>query len=123
MMPLEKISIQPIRLKNQKPTEVRECFIELFSTHFRFRMSFIAEEPVDTEDESLGWKDGVRNDYDIVCLKSQVAGIEKSLTADEKWGVYIFCPVFPDHVRVYFRTEAPAQQLFDKLNNWILNGL
>lgn len=104
----EKILLNPIRLKYQKPTDVKECFIELFKEHLYYKLELWADEPVIDDDEDSGWVN-VYNKFDIVALKKNIAGIEKHYTKDEKWAVYIRVNGFANDLRVYYRTEAPAQ--------------
>lgn len=119
----EKIIITPIVLKDQKPTETKECFIELFEQYLQYRMEFFSTEPVNIDDHEMGWNEGVYNNFDIIAVKAHVSGIEKSYTSDKKWGIYIIINGFEKDLKVFFKTQAPAIELFDKLKNWRFNGL
>ena len=54
-------------------------------------------------------------------MKKNIAGLEISLTKDKKWGVYIILNGFQNDLKVYSRSESVAQQLFDKLHNWLIS--
>lgn len=116
----EKILIRPIELRNQRPTEINDCFIELFEDHLRWKVSFHADEPVIDNDVDSGWEQ-VYNDYDIIVMKEKISGVEKSFTKDKKWGVYIIVSGFANDVKVYSKSQTTAQQLFDKIHNWLIS--
>lgn len=114
----DRISIQPIELRNQRPTEIREGFIEFFTSHLRYKIEFFADEPIIENDLDSGWE-RVHNSYDIIALKKSISGVEKSITKDKKWGIYIMVDGFANDIKVYFRSQSASQQLFDKVNNWL----
>lgn len=114
----QRIDIKPIHLKNQKPTEIRECYFELFKEYLTYKVEFLADEPIDVEDHDLGWKENVKTSIDSICLKKHIVGIDKSITADDKWRVVVISDRDME-IKVYFRSEVPAQQLFDKLKYWL----
>lgn len=117
---MEKIAITPIQLKNQKPTDIKESFLELHDNHVYYHIEFYADEPKDDNDFDLGWEN-VYNKYDIIALKKSVAGLEKSFTKDKKWGIYIILFGFTNDLKVYFRSETAAQQFYDKIYNWLIS--
>lgn len=115
----EKITITPIVLRNQKPTDIKECYIELFSDHLYFKIEFHADEPIINDDPDSGWEP-VFNSYEWMVMKRNIAGIEKSFTKDKKWAIYICINGFANDLKTYFRTQEPAQKLFDKLSQWLI---
>ena len=117
---MSKISITPIVLRNQKPTEVSECYIELFENYLYYHVDFWADEPIINDDPDSGLEQ-VLNRYDITALKKSISGVEKSLTKDNKWGVYILITGFSNDIRVYFKQQSPAQELFDRIQNWLIS--
>jgi len=116
----EKISIKPIELRNQRPTDIKDCFIELFDDHLRYRVCFYADEPIINDDTESGWEQSY-NDFDITAMKRSISGVEKSFTKDKKWGVYILVSGFSNDIKVYSKTQTVAQQLFDKIYNWLIS--
>lgn len=115
----EKIAIIPIHLKNQKPTDVKESFLELHDTYVHYHIEFFADEPKDENDVELGW-DNVYSKYDIIAFKKNVAGLEKSFTKDKKWGVYIILFGFQHDIKFYYRSQEKAQEMYDKIFNWLI---
>jgi hypothetical protein len=115
-----KITITPIALKNQKPTDIKECFIELFDDYIHYKVEFYASEPNDENDHDLGWEEQVYNNFETIALKKNIAGIEKSFTKDKKWGVYVMVDGFSGDIKCYFRSIVPANTLFNKLQEWLL---
>jgi len=116
---MEKLPITLIPLKNQKPTDIKESWLELSDNHLVYHVDFWADEPKDNNDHDLGWEP-VYNKYDILVLKKNIAGLEKSFTADKKWGIYIIVSGFTNDVKCYSRSETSAQALYDKIFNWLL---
>ena len=113
-----KIKITPIELRHQKPTDIKDCYIELFEHYLRYKVEMFAEEPILVDDPSSGWE-VVYNNYDIIALKKAISGIEKSATSDKKWGVYIIISGFSNDIKMYTKTQGAAQQLYDKLCEWL----
>lgn len=118
---MEKITITPIVLRNQKPTDIKECYIELHDDHLYYRIEFFADEPIINDDPDSGWEQ-VFNSYEWIAMKANIAGIEKSFTKDKKWGIYIVVNGFANDLKFYYKTQSLAQQAFDKLHQWLLNG-
>lgn len=115
----DKILIKPIELRNQKPTDIKDCYIELFPNYLKYKMDFDAEEPIINDDVASGWEP-VYNNYDITVMKHKIAGVEKSFTKDKKWGVYIIISGFANDLKVYSKSQTTAQQLFDKIHDWLI---
>lgn len=115
----QRMSIRPITLRCQRPTEIKEAFIELFPDHLLYRLDFVADEPNVEDDPESGWKVGVKRNYEIVARKENVAGVEKYLTDDGKWGIKISVDGFNNDLKMFFKTEEPAIRLFEKLYSWL----
>lgn len=115
----EKLTIKPINLGKQKPTDVKECYLELLDNHLRFVLKFNADEPIIEDDEMSGTK-SVMTSFDIIAMKKHVAGTEKSYTKGGNWLVIILVNGFDNEIKIYSRTETMAQQFFDKINTWLL---
>lgn len=118
--PIKLILVTPIPLKYQKPTEIKECFIELFDNYLHFKLEFFADEPIIDEDVESGWE-SVLNSFEWTVIKKNIAGLEKSQTKDKKWKVLIIISGFSNDLKVYFKSHTAAQELFDKLDDWLLN--
>lgn len=116
----EKIVITPIALLNQKPTDIKECFLELYDTYLRYKIEFYADEPKNLEDHDLGWNVGVYNYYDIIALKNKVSGLQKFYTENKKWAVYIIVEGFGGDIKIYHRTAEVAEKLLNQLKEWLL---
>lgn len=115
----EKISIRPIELKYQKPTDTKDCYIEFFDTYLKYKIEFNANEPIIEKDEDSVWED-VQSNYEWLVMKRNIAGLEKSLTKDNKWAVRIIINGFGNDINTYFRSQERAQILFDKIQNWLI---
>lgn len=118
---MERITFTPITLRFQKPTEVKECFIELYENVLRYKIEFQADEWKDENDEQMG-EESVYNYFDIYAFKKSVSGIEMSFTKDKKWGIFIRLNGFASDIRLYCRTKTTAQEIFDKINLWLFNN-
>lgn len=115
-----KIPIQPIGLLNQKPTESSECYIELHEDHLEMKMVFVADEPNISNDHSSGYE-SVKNNFEIIVLRSQVAGIEKLFNQERNnWRVQIYINGLPEDIKIFTRTEPAALRYFTPIKNWIL---
>jgi hypothetical protein len=117
-----KIDTKPVNLHQQKIKSAGECIIELSKDRLRHRMSFTADEPVDRNDESLGWEQKM-NDFDVIVKKDSIVAVEKwKCTNIDRWKIIISVNGMASDVTIYFRTEAAAIPVFDKIVNWIFDG-
>lgn len=113
------IEIKPINLAQQKIKKTKEGYIELHKSYLRYRMAFIAEEPNDKSDETLGWKD-VENSFDIYTRKDKISSIEKwKCTNISRWKIIISVDGMADDMNIYFRTEGSCQEVFNILINYL----
>ena len=119
MEPVEKIPIAPLALREQKPTEIKEGYVQLFPTYLFYKIEFFADEPIISNDPESGWEN-VFNSFDIIALKKNIAGLEKSFTSSKKWVVIVLVKGFSNDLKIYFKTQLLAQQLFDKLQKWLI---
>lgn len=118
--PIKRLPVTPITLKYQKPTEIKDSFIELFDNYLYFKLEFFADEPIIDDDLESGWE-SVYNSFEWTVLKKNISGLEKSQTKDKKWKVLIVISGFANDLKVYFKSQTAAQELFDKLEDWLLN--
>jgi hypothetical protein len=105
----EKINITPIALSQQRPTEIKEGFVELDDNFLRYKIDFVAEELIISDDPLSGWKPYVQNHFDILAQKKFISGIEKSLTKDGKWAIYIIVSGFATDIKIYYKSQTSAQ--------------
>lgn len=117
----QKINISPIKLRNQEPTEIKDCYVSLHESHLNYKMEFFANEPIIEDDPQSGLKEGVYNFYNIIALKEKISGMEQSFTADKKWAVYIIVTGFAQDIKMYFTKRSEAEQAFEKINNWLIS--
>lgn len=110
----------PIKLKYQNPIDIKECFLELFDTHLRYKLRFKAEEPTLQDDESSGLTERI-TDFDSVILKSVIASIERNRTDDGTYIVIINSP--QNAVKIYYNKHTEAFELYEKLLIWLLSQL
>ena len=115
----ERIQITPIALRNQKPTEIGDSFLELFNDHLHYKIEFVADEPIIENDLASGWTTGIKRYYERIARKENIAGLEKSLTDDGKWAIRVIVNGFSYDINLYYKTQAPATALFNKLYQWL----
>lgn len=118
MKVIERIDIKPIELENQKIKECTEFYLELRDDNILYACRFYADEPKDENDKTLGWE-SIFNCFTTVARKSSIAGIEKVYTKYKYWGVYIMVNGFANDMKIFFKRESEAQELFDKLHKWL----
>lgn len=119
MTVIERINIEPVNLEDQKITEVTELYLEIRDNSLFYSCRFYADEPVNEDDKELGWVN-VFNRVKNVAFKERIAGLELQYIAkSKKWGVYILVVGFANDMRVFFKKESEANELFDKLHKWL----
>lgn len=116
---VEKINIPSTDLENQKITDFTELSLEIRDHSVIYTARFYADEPVDINDKGLGWEN-VFNSFKTVASKQNVAGLEISwLNHAKKWTVIIIVNGFNNDIKMYFKREGEAQNVFDKLHKWL----
>lgn len=115
---IERINIKAIQLENQKIGECTEFYLELRDNSIEYCARFYADEPKDENDKGLGWEN-VFNCFKTIARKSSIAGIEKTYTKYKYWGIYIMVTGFANDMKMFFKRESEAQELFDKLHKWL----
>jgi len=119
MTVIDKINIQAIDLENQKVTDFTELSLEIRDNSLMYTARFYADEPKDENDKGLGWHN-VYNSFKTIASKDKVAGIEKNWLAHaKKWVVYIFISGFENDMKMYFKRESEADEVFNKLHKWL----
>lgn len=119
MIVIEKINISPVSLEEQKITEFREIYLEIRDNSLFYSCNFYADEPVDPEDKAMGWKNAF-NRVQVVAAKDKISGLEKSFISNTNhWGVYTLVTGFAQEIRVFFKKESEATEVFNKLHQWL----
>lgn len=116
---IEKIDIPSLDLENQKITDFTELSLEIRENCIMYTARFYADEPKDENDKGLGWEN-VFNCFKLVASKQNIAGIEINwLDHAKKWSVLILVNGFSNDIKLYFKREGEAQNVFDKLHKWL----
>lgn len=119
MKVIETIQIEPLSLENQKPTDITEFYFEIRDNSILVSCRFYADEPKNADDKALGWHN-VFTCFRTVAAKQNIAGLEKTFMSDSgKWGIFIMISGFANDIKVFFKKESQAQELFDKLQKWL----
>lgn len=119
MTVIEKIIIPCTDLKNQKITDFTELSLEIRDNSVMYTARFYADEPKSEEDNELGWEN-VFNSFKTVANKQNVAGLEISwLNHAKRWSVLVIVDGFNNDIKMYFKRESEAQNVFDKLHKWL----
>lgn len=119
MIIYERINIEPVSLEDQKITESAELFIEIRENSLFYSCRFYADEPNNPDDKELGWSN-VFNRFKTTASKNKISGIELSyLSKAKKWGVYIVVNGFANDMKLFFKKEADANDVYDKLHTWL----
>lgn len=119
MIAVEKITIPSLDLLNQKITDFTELTLEIRDNSVMYTARFYADEPISEEDKGLGWEN-VFNSFKTVASKQNIAGLEISwLNHAKKWSVLIIVSGFNNDIKMYFKREGEAQNVFDKLHKWL----
>jgi hypothetical protein len=115
----EIINIAPVDLENQKPAKEGTITLELHEKYIAYRARFYAEEPVNVDDKELGWQT-VYNNFDIIADKRQCVCVEKNwLSKAKRWAIYVYVNGLGYDIKMYFKKETEAQEIFDKIFNWL----
>jgi hypothetical protein len=116
---IDKIDIPAIDLENQKITDFTELSLEIRDNSVVYTARFYADEPKDENDKELGWHN-VFNCFKLVASRENIAGIEINWLAHaKKWSVLILVNGFQNDIKMYFKREGEAQNVFDKLHKWL----
>ncbi len=118
----ETFPLMLIDLENQKPTQINKASLTLNDNGLIYETSFFADEPIDDTDKTLGIE-SVFNAFTIFAKKDKVSGIEKSYVPSAKcWKLIIVIVGFAVDIKVYFKRESQATELYDKIYTWLNNG-
>lgn len=114
-----KIPYTPIDLSDQKPTDIRECFLLLGENNLRFVLDFYAEEPINLDDKELGWHIEY-NYFDITVMKYDIGGVEMSwLDKSKLYGIYVVMASFSKDIKMFFKKRSAAQEMKEIINKWL----
>lgn len=121
-MELDKIIISIHSLNKQKIIEDKGCSLCFYDTYLIYRLKFRASEPTDANDLELPWHD-VDNDFEILILRKQIAGLEKIWEQGcRRWKIIISVDGVGDDVKLYFKKQLECENMYKKLFNYITNG-
>lgn len=121
-MDTKEISIKLIKLTAENPVDIRDAKLILYDKYLKYFLDYDSQTLVDKEDPILGWKDAVKNYYDIYVKKSSVTAIEKFWNQHEKkWQIDIIVGG-ADDLKILFRRveEGAAEELLQILLDWWL---
>jgi len=121
---IDSFELKSISLSEQLITDYLGGGVEFYETYLRYFISFYADEPKDSNDKELG-EENVFNKIDIIALRQQVIGVEKWFIPQKEpvkdvWQIKIVCKGFHDDIKCYTATEEEAQELFDKVQKYLL---
>lgn len=120
----ERIKLPFPELLEQKVTQPIQHYIDLEESYLRRVYEFYADEVATDEDgepdKSMPWEKDVYTFSNVVALRQWVVGTEVSYVSISKvWLVLIAVNGFETDLKVYFRSQANAMDLADKINKWI----
>ena len=106
---MQKITIEAINLKYQKPTEVKSYYFELHDEHLTCLIRFLADEPIVAEDESSGWEQSL-TDSEYFVKRSAITGIDLYKVDDpDVYCVLISAVGIAQDCKTYFKTRKEAK--------------
>lgn len=119
-----RIDFKPIRMTRQKPTLIREAYIDLRDTHLYYSVDFDAE--IAQEDDAMPWVE--ERTYNICSLlKRDVAGVDIYMSQEGKHYKVSVLTLSPnvECPGLYFslKDHQKAIDAFNHINNWILDRL
>jgi len=113
-----KLKFSPCELSNQKPFGDSDCYIELMGGCLRFVLRFKAMEPRLEDDPLSGMIERVNN-FTVLCMRQNVAGVEVMLTDDGLWRVLIAVSGFAEDLKIYFKKEKEARWMYGEIEKWL----
>lgn len=119
-----RIDVEIPSLSKQKPTTIKNSYIELEETYLRYVMEFFAEEPLDEEDLMLGSKENF-NLFEVIAFKHKISGLEMSNSTDltgefDRFRIIIPVDGFGQDLKLYFMKRKRCQEVHDIIKNWLL---
>ena len=113
------INIPPIKLEHQDPDKEGSIVLELHDKYVVYKANFYAEEPKDKDDKSLGIET-VYNNFELAAFKHQCVCVEKSwLSQAKRWSVYIYVNGLGYDIKMYFKKESEATEVYNKVFKWL----
>jgi hypothetical protein len=123
----EKIQIKLVDLEKQRIKKVTESVLILHENCIEYILNFDADEP-QTDDDELMKDEGqwklIHNNFHISAAKDCVAGIEKSYqTTPKLWKISIAVNGFSQDIKCYFKEEADAEALRQRMHDYLFDDL
>lgn len=109
----------PINLEAQVILEDMGCYLKLHPESIEYNLSFYAEDLIDSEDKSLGYKQQNHN-FNVILLKKNILGVEKILTDNNFWKIHIIFPGI-EGPKLYYKKEKDAEEVMHKILKYILS--
>lgn len=115
-----KFELSLPELPLQKPLEARVSYLEIYKDHIVLKYDFLADEREDND--SLTWKENIRNYHIVVAGHENISGFELYLTDAELWKVVISINGMRQDIACFYEDLAPAKTLLKTLYQWKYNG-
>jgi hypothetical protein len=117
-----RIDIPVCDLNEQKIIDAKEYYLLLTDEYFRWVLKFKSSEPQMNEDgvrdRQLPWHD-VNNDFDFVCKRSSLVGVERLWYQEiKRWKIVLYISGVKDLV-LYFKNQASCEPVFTSLVNYV----
>lgn len=120
LITMERIDLKTVDLKHQQITKVIDFYISIEDDYIEYVLNFYSDVPVDKEDESLGWVNE-RTKAKIIAFKSFISGFQVERSEfNNAFRVDILVTGFSTDVSVFFKTDAEANNFYEKLCKWKL---
>lgn len=114
---MDKITFKPVALEAQKPTEVKDCYIELHENHIVFSYDFLAEEPTNEDDLALPWE-VIRNECLKTVMKKDISGVEM-LLSQGFYKIFISVKSAEEDIKIFHKRKSEALAMYEKIKNFI----
>jgi hypothetical protein len=108
--------IEPVDLKNYSIIEWRHANLILERKYFRYRLSYIMDEPKNEYDEDCEERKETDRRMDITIKRNRISSIQKYYIEDSDcWKVVIIPFGVSQDINVFFATEDEAKDLYNVL--------
>lgn len=116
--PIHTTHFKPISFPHQKIIQWIDARIDLYETHFHYRIEFTSKEWKNPADETLGDEDRYTNS-EIHCKRDRISAIQKTYCEREDiWKLSIIPFGVGADISVYFDTEAETNELHKQMLNY-----
>jgi hypothetical protein len=114
-----RFEVPPLEMKAQRPEKTFECFLEIFDTHLRYCMDFLAQVPENKQEPELGeWIDD-RIQFDMYAYKEHISGLELTeIAASKCWAIHVLVSGFASDIGIYVKSRREAEKIRDAIHTW-----